>query len=307
MAEITKLLELPKFGSKSNKSASKAKPALRIMSVPESVPGAENPNNPFNRQHGQESSLGDRDDTVLFARNDGEQVIGDDSQDDADAWKIMLVDDEPEVHRITQLALDRFEFEGKPLQFLNAYSGAEARDAIVDFPDTAIIFLDIVMETENEGLELVQYIRETLDNQVVRIILRTGQPGRFEEDVVALQYGINDYKTKTELTRRKLMTTIATNLRVFKALVTIEDSKRELERISLENERIYRQIQKYALALESKVLEQKRELERTTTELQREREERRIIEEKLNYLASLEGFDRALAQFLDPLHDSSDR
>lgn len=227
------------------------------------------------------------------------QIFADDSplDDNSETWKILLADDEPEVHRITELALADFEFDGKPLTFLNAYSGQEAQDLMVEHPDIAIVFLDIIMETDNAGLEVVQYIRNILNNHLVRIIVRTGQPGQFQEDVVALEYDINDYKTKTELTRQKLIAKIITSLRVFRTLVTIEKSKRELERIARESERLGQYLKEYTEQLEATITIQAQELKQTNAQLDRERKERKRIKatlqeirQQLSALSSKEDF-----------------
>jgi adenylate cyclase len=148
------------------------------------------------------------------------------------SWKILIVDDESEIHTITKLALKDFTFENKSTTFISAYSGKEAKEIIKKNHDIALILLDVVMETEEAGLEVVKYIRDILDNKIVRIILRTGQPGQVPEDVVIVSYDINDYKTKTELTNKKLFTTVVTALRSFSSLNQIESSKSELEKIA---------------------------------------------------------------------------
>ncbi len=148
------------------------------------------------------------------------------------SWKVLIVDDEIEIHDITKLALKEFIFENKLITFFSAYSGKEAKEIIKNNDDIALILLDVVMETEEAGLEVVKYIRDILNNKIVRIILRTGQPGQVPEDVVIVNYDINDYKTKTELTNRKLFTTVVTALRSFSSLNQIECNKSELERIA---------------------------------------------------------------------------
>ncbi len=135
------------------------------------------------------------------------------------SWKILIVDDDVEVHNVTKLALRDFLFENKPLSFISAYSAQQAKQLIQAHPDIAIAFVDVVMETEDAGLQLVQYIREELGNQLIRIIIRTGQPGRAPEDLVVVDYGIDDYKTKTELTSKKLFITVVTALRSFSTLI----------------------------------------------------------------------------------------
>ena len=165
---------------------------------------------------------GIEDDEVIFAEESPalEEVT-------TESWKILLVDDEQEIHHVTQLALDDVIFEGKKLTFLSAYPGEEAKALIKQHPDTAMIFLDVVMETDDAGLDVVRYTRKILNNKFVQIILRTGQPGQVPEDLVTLNYDINDYKTKTELTRQKLITKVVTSLRGYKTLV---EKNQQLER-----------------------------------------------------------------------------
>ncbi|TAG39234.1 MAG: response regulator [Oscillatoriales cyanobacterium] len=175
-------------------------------------------------------------DDELIVAGDDELIFADEDETEdkpiAGSWKILIVDDEIEIHNITKLALNEFIFENKAIAFISAYSGKEAKEIIEAHPDIALILLDVVMETEEAGLEVVKYIRDILENQVVRIILRTGQPGQVPEDVVIVSYDINDYKTKTELTNKKLFTTVVTALRAFRALTQIEASKSELEKIA---------------------------------------------------------------------------
>lgn len=146
-------------------------------------------------------------------------------------WKLLIVDDEEEVHSLTRLVLRNYEFEGRGLELLSAYSGAEARSVLAENQDIALILLDVVMEQEDSGLRLVQHIRGTLRNRNVRIILRTGQPGQAPEMEVVARYDINDYKAKTELTSQKLFTTVTSALRAWRDIQTIEQSRRGLERV----------------------------------------------------------------------------
>lgn len=146
-------------------------------------------------------------------------------------WKIIIADDEDEVHNVTRMVLDSYTFEGRPLQLLSAHSGAEAKKVIHDNPDTAIILLDVVMEDENAGLDVVKWIREEEKNLHIRIILRTGQPGQAPEKTVIRDYDINDYREKTELTDQRLFTSITSSLRSYRDLRTIERNKKGLEKI----------------------------------------------------------------------------
>ncbi|TFW29233.1 HD domain-containing phosphohydrolase [Massilia horti] len=141
-------------------------------------------------------------------------------------WKILLVDDEPDVHDITKLTLSRFRLDGRGLAFQHAYSGAEAKEVLAREKDIALVFLDVVMEKEDSGLEVARWMRQDLDNQFTRIVLRTGQPGQAPEERVIVDYDINDYKEKTELDRTKLFTTTFAALRAYRDIMKVEQARR---------------------------------------------------------------------------------
>jgi len=145
------------------------------------------------------------------------------------SWGVLVVDDEEDVHRITRLVLKGFIYQGKHLEILSAYSAEQARELLQQHPNVALIFLDVVMETHDAGLQLVQYIRETLKNHFVCIILRTGQAGFAPEDEVVVKYEINDYAEKTELSRQKLISLTATGLRGYADMIAIELCRQYLE------------------------------------------------------------------------------
>jgi len=146
-------------------------------------------------------------------------------------WKVMIVDDDDFVHKVTELTLGDYRYQGTPVQYLHAYSGAEARDLLRDHPDTAVILLDVVMETENAGLEFARHVRQEANNSFVRIILRTGQPGQAPERKVITEYDINDYKHKAELSEQRLFTSITAAIRSYRDLRTIELGRLGLQEI----------------------------------------------------------------------------
>jgi len=142
-------------------------------------------------------------------------------------WKILLVDDEPDIHDVTKLTLSRFRLDGRSLTFLHAYSGDEAKQVLAQEKDVALVFLDVVMEKEDSGLEVARWMRQDLDNQFTRIVLRTGQPGQAPEERVIVDYDINDYKEKTELDRTKLFTTTFAALRAYRDIMKVEEAHRQ--------------------------------------------------------------------------------
>jgi signal transduction histidine kinase len=147
----------------------------------------------------------------------------------ARSWKIAVIDDDRAVHEGTRFALSDYVLNGQGLEILSAYSAAEGRALMRAHPDVAAVLLDVIMETDAAGLDLVEYIRNDLKNETVRIILRTGQPGQAPERRVIVQYDINDYKAKTELTADKLFTSLTAALRSYQQLERMVQTRRGLE------------------------------------------------------------------------------
>lgn len=144
-------------------------------------------------------------------------------------WKIAVIDDDPAVHDGTRFALSDYSLNGQSLEILSAYSAAEGRKLMAAHSDIAAVLLDVIMETDVAGLELVEFIRNEIKNETVRIILRTGQPGQAPERRVIVQYDINDYKAKTELTADKLFTSLTAALRSYQQLERMVQTRRGLE------------------------------------------------------------------------------
>ena len=180
----------------------------------------------------------DDDPELLFA---DEQPEPEPSGPQLPPWKIAIVDDDPSVHDITKLALRGFTFNDRALEFLQAYSGADAIDLLRQNPDTALVLLDVVMEEEDSGLKVVHRVREELGFSAVRIVLRTGQPGQAPEHSIIKDYDINDYKEKTELTAKKLFTLVCASLRSFMNLEALMANRRGLRQIVEASTDLYRE------------------------------------------------------------------
>lgn len=146
-------------------------------------------------------------------------------------WKVLIVDDEQDIHDVTVLSLQDFEFAGRSIEFISAFSAKQAIEVLSKNNDIALALVDVVMEDEHAGLDLIKYIRGELNNDLIRLILRTGQPGQAPEKEVIRDYDINDYKEKTELTTQKLYSTIYTSLKSYRDLVALENNRNGLEHI----------------------------------------------------------------------------
>ena len=168
-------------------------------------------------------------DDFLFIDDSDEHEILDEIS--GAAWKVLIVDDDPEIHSVTKLALSDLTVLGSRLEYLHAYSGEDACKIVEDNEDIVLVLLDVVMETDDAGLNVVKHIRETLARQDIRIVLRTGQPGYAPEESVIKDYDINDYKTKTELTRRKLVTTVYAAIRSYQQINIVSNNRKGLEKI----------------------------------------------------------------------------
>jgi diguanylate cyclase (GGDEF)-like protein len=149
-------------------------------------------------------------------------------EEQGEVWKLLIVDDDEEVHQATIFALHEQQLCGRRLQLLHARSAAEAAELMRDEEEIAVLLLDVVMESPDAGLRLIQRIRQDLQRTEVRIVLRTGQPGHAPELEVIRDYDINDYKTKAELTHTRLITTLIAAIRSYEQLRALNDNRRGL-------------------------------------------------------------------------------
>jgi len=175
-----------------------------------------------------QASENTNDDFLFIDDSDEDEIL---NNGNGESWKVLIVDDDPEIHSVTQLALSDLVVLGKNLEYIHAYSGRDACQLIEEHDDIVLVLLDVVMETDDAGLNVVKHIRENLYRQDIRIVLRTGQPGYAPEESVIKDYDINDYKTKTELTRRKLVTTVYAAIRSYQQIHSVNQNRIGLEKI----------------------------------------------------------------------------
>jgi diguanylate cyclase (GGDEF)-like protein len=170
------------------------------------------------------------DDDLAFAPEGGDhsQII---VHAERRPWRVAIIDDAPEVHTVTRMVLRDVSFRDRPIEFFSAYSALEGKRILAEVSDLAVVFLDVVMESDHAGLNLVEYIRNELGNKNIRIVLRTGQPGQAPETEVIVKYDINDYKNKSELSAERLFTTLIAALRSYQDLITIDSSRKGLQDI----------------------------------------------------------------------------
>lgn len=147
------------------------------------------------------------------------------------SWCVVIVDDDESFHVVTRLALRNLTMDGTPIRLAHARSGAEARVVLKEEPDCALVLLDVVMEQDDAGLRVAEWIRTELRNPLVRVVLRTGQSGLAPEEYVMQHYDIHDYHSKTELTAQRLRTAVTGAVRAYRDLRTVSLQRRSLEKV----------------------------------------------------------------------------
>ncbi|MBI1206409.1 MAG: response regulator [Azospirillum sp.] len=173
---------------------------------------------------GTSETATERDEEIAFVAETDPLDAGD------TPWKVLVVDDEPDVHTMTALILADLRFKGRPAAFLGAYSAAEARIILNEVPDIAVALIDVVMEEDHAGLGLARMIREDIGNREIRIILRTGQPGQAPQRQVVIDYDINDYRAKGGLSADDLFIAVMSALRAYDHIISIESTVAERTR-----------------------------------------------------------------------------
>lgn len=116
-------------------------------------------------------------------------------------WRVLVVDDSQSILDLSDMVLAGVVFDRRPVALFFATSAAEAQRVLAEHGHEtfAVALIDVVMEDETAGLRLVEYIRTTLHNREMRLILRTGKPTLAPEAGFILQYDVSDYRNKTDL------------------------------------------------------------------------------------------------------------
>jgi len=145
-----------------------------------------------------------------------------------ETWKILIIDDEPSIHQVTIYTLKNISFFDKKLEFISAFNAREAAEILSKNTDIALALVDVVMEDEKAGLNLVEQIREELNNHSIRLIIRTGQPGDSSESQISRNYDIHAYFNKVELSSDKLSSIIYSAIRSYKDISELHIKNQQL-------------------------------------------------------------------------------
>ena len=160
-----------------------------------------------------ESPVVEEDDIDWADESDDDQPVS------AGVWRVLVVDDDPEVHRVTELTLSGWNYQHRQVQLLHASSAAQAEQLLRENPDICVALVDVVMETEHAGLDLLRSVRESLGNRSIRLVLRTGQPGRMQDTTLQQRFPFDDYCQKAELTAAALRGLLQKQIDAYQARV----------------------------------------------------------------------------------------
>lgn len=160
---------------------------------------------------------------LAWLNNDGAPTL-----ESTNRWTVLIVDDEQSVHEVTELVLSGKQFLSRSIEFLHAHSREQAQTILCERPDVALILLDVVMESDHAGLELVKFVRQELHNSRVRILLRTGQAGAAVQTEIVTNYDINGYLEKAVLTSPQLFCVIHTALSTYSDLIALDCAQQDL-------------------------------------------------------------------------------
>lgn len=183
--------------------------------------------------------MSDSDELILFqdppSLHAGEGYL----PGDPEPWLVLVADDEPDVHAVTRMVLRDFEMDNRKIRLLDTHDEESTRQAFLDNPDIAVVLLDVVMENRDSGLRIVEWLRNKQKNRLVRIVLRTGQPGDAPETSVIRDFDINDYKLKTELTHTRLWTVLFASLRSWRDMSRLERNRASLQNVMKAGSRLF--------------------------------------------------------------------
>lgn len=169
--------------------------------------------------------------------------------EDKPRWKMLVVDDDDSILAMTEEVLQDFYFEGKRIEIITASSAKDAKVAYDKHSHIAVAMIDCVMEKNNSGLLLIEYIRHTKNNTEIQLVLRTGQPDFAPAHNMLMKYSINDYLSKTELTSQKLTHRVIAYLRTYSMMREISILHQQSRHVAKQTDQAFSKISHQMLSL----------------------------------------------------------
>jgi CheY-like chemotaxis protein len=148
-------------------------------------------------------------------------------------WKILIVDDERDQQEALYSWINDFIIEGKELDIIFASSGTEAikilQDDNPEYPEIAMLFLDVVMEKDEAGFEVAKYLKESLKNTITQVVIRTAQAGKKLSTIqdIIRNHDIDDFIEKGDDSQDRLFSVIYGRIRQYISLCSLNDAINE--------------------------------------------------------------------------------
>lgn len=132
-------------------------------------------------------------------------------------WNILIVDDEKNFAEDLKEEIGDYRFKGSTPNVAIAHSGFEAIN-ILGQSEFALLIIDIIMETPDAGLHVIEFIRNKQKNSLMQIIVMTARPDIYEESDIISRYEIHSFIDKPAGLKRQYMLVISA-LRTYDNLI----------------------------------------------------------------------------------------
>ena len=147
-------------------------------------------------------------------------------------WKVIIVVDVPLVHEVTKLALSDLKFENRNIEFISAYTQDDADKIITRDPENTLVLLDVVMEHNQRGEEIEQYISKKVNKKISCIVLR---PDRVVDAVrhgVMTNYTLNNCEPEKKCELEKFYTVMYSTLRPYHDIISAKEDDNDSSNIT---------------------------------------------------------------------------
>jgi len=162
-----------------------------------------------------------------------------------DAWQVLIVDPDQKNPIVISNALSQFVFKNRPISLLKVNSFHEAKTLFLEKQNIAVMLLHLSRETTNEGRWLIHYIRETLKNQRLRIIIQTDVYDSVSHPQLLEDEDIHDLFLDSEINSQKMNTVFTTALSAYQHLQALDQQLRQNQVVKnnfLESEQRFKDI-----------------------------------------------------------------
>ena len=166
-------------------------------------------------------------------------------------WKVLITDDQEMIHVMIKHYLKDYQFQGIGLQFIDSFSCKDAKSLLNNNPDIAVVILDVMLEEPDSGFQIVQYIRETLNNKLLKIIMLTGNLDIEKAKFFFMTYDIDIYCPKYDINKIYFMMTAS--LRAYQSSYSIHILHDELKQKLKNQESAEQELKELNLQLEQMI------------------------------------------------------